>query len=276
MSYPPYADFFHPTDFSPACLSAFYHGLAMTMATRGALTIFHSGYPNEGYRQERWPRVRATLAHWGMLEPGAPREAVAELGVRIAKRQTSSSDPVAGIHKHAARLDSELLVLATHARVGLSRVLHKEVAAASMRALHRPGLFFPSTAKSLVDFDTGRLKLERVLVAVDHDPAPAAALRAAARLVATFAASGGVCREVHVGATPPLSERPEISGWTWEMKVLPAGDVDAEVIREATDWDADLIAMVSRGRDHLADLFLGSTLDRVLHGSPCPVLAVPA
>ena len=54
------------------------------------------------------------------------------------------------------------------------------------------------------------------------------------------------------------------------------GNVNDAVIGHAQDWNADLIAMVSRGRDHLVDMFLGSTLDQILNSSPCPVLAVPA
>jgi nucleotide-binding universal stress UspA family protein len=219
--------------------------------------------------------VRQTLSHWGLLPPGAPREAVADLGLTIKKLQTNSSDPVAGIHTHVERQESELLVLGTHARLGLSRILHQEVATASMRAAKRPALFFPGTAKSLVNLDNGRLGLQRVLIAIDHDPGAAPALTAAARLIATAGAANGICREVHVGTTPPLNERLEIPGWTWETKVLPLGNVDDTLTREAQEWDADLIAMVSRGRDHLADLFLGSTLDQILNGSPCPVLAVP-
>lgn len=277
MSRPlPYYEFFHPTDFSESCLSAFHHSLALTVAAQGSLTIFHSGYPNEEYRRERWPKARQTLSRWGLLPPGAPREAVAGLGISIKKLQTKSGDPVAGIHKHAEREESELLVLATHARLGLSRILHKEIATSSMRALKRPALLFPGTAKTLVNHDTGRLKLSRVLIAVDHDPEAGPALRAVARLIATAGAAEGVCREVHVGKTPPLNERPEIAGWSWETKVLAPGNVDDTVTREAVEWNADLIALVSRGRDHLVDVFLGSTLDQLLNGSPCPVLAVPA
>jgi nucleotide-binding universal stress UspA family protein len=272
----PYRKFFHPTDFSESCLPAFDHALAVTVAARGALTIFHACDPEETKHLERWPPVEATLAKWGRVAPGANEEAVFALGLTIDKVETRSTDAVAEIHRQSVRSQSDLLFLATHARTGLSRIRHKEVATSSMRAVGLPSLFLPSTAKSLVDPGTGKLKLERVLIAVDHDPGPEPALRAVGRLLATIGAPAGICREVHVGKTFPLTGRPQTPGWTWERMLLPPGNVDAKVTQQAVEWDADLIAMVSRGRDQLADLLLGTMLDQILNGSPCPVLAVPA
>jgi nucleotide-binding universal stress UspA family protein len=274
-SLPPYFEFFHATDFSEPCLEAFYHALAMTVAARGSLTVFHSGYPTEEYRKERWPRARATLARWGLLADGATSEAVAELGITIKKVQTNAVDPVASIQRHAEREESDLLLMATHARSGLARLFHKEVAAPAMRRSRRPALLFPSTGRRFIDLQSGELKLQRILIACDHDPVADPALLAVGRLIATVGSSGGVCREVHVGRTPPLCRRPHVPGWEWQSELLE-GDPEDALVQLARAWDADLVAMVSRGRDHLADLVLGSTLDRVLAESPCPVLAVPA
>lgn len=48
-----------------------------------------------------------------------------------------------------------------------------------------------------------------------------------------------------------------------------------EVILEAAaDTDADLLVMASHGHGPVAQLVIGSTTDRVLRRSPCPVLIV--
>jgi nucleotide-binding universal stress UspA family protein len=47
----------------------------------------------------------------------------------------------------------------------------------------------------------------------------------------------------------------------------------AEVAR---DVGADLIVVGTRGRSPIAELFLGSVTQRLLHVAPCPVLAIPA
>lgn len=272
---PPYRTFFHPTDLRDSSLPAFQHALALTVAARGALTIYHCSAPDEATRKEHWPQVRATLAGWGLTQPGLESETFDGLGVSVTKSETRASDPVVEIERLANRAEAELLVLATHARLGLSRMRHKAVATSSMRALGRPALFFPETARGVID-EAGKVRLERVLIAVDHDPGPAPAMRAVARLIATVGAPAGICREVHVGKTLPLTGRPKTPGWTWERKLLPPGNVDAMVTKEAVDWNADLIAMVSRGPDQLTDLIKGSMLEQILNGSPCPVLAFPA
>ena len=50
------------------------------------------------------------------------------------------------------------------------------------------------------------------------------------------------------------------------------GDPAHEIIRAATDWEADLIVMGTRGRTGLERLLLGSVARKVLQHAPCSVL----
>ena len=52
------------------------------------------------------------------------------------------------------------------------------------------------------------------------------------------------------------------------------GQPAAEIIREATAFDADLIIMASRGLSVLERLSVGSVAERTIHGVRCPVLAL--
>ena len=47
------------------------------------------------------------------------------------------------------------------------------------------------------------------------------------------------------------------------------------ILEEATKFDADLIVIPASGRSRVARFFLGSTTDRVIRESLCPVLVVP-
>ena len=52
------------------------------------------------------------------------------------------------------------------------------------------------------------------------------------------------------------------------------GSPAAEIIAAARDLRADLVCVGTHGRTGLAHLFLGSTAEKVVRESPCPVLTV--
>ena len=56
--------------------------------------------------------------------------------------------------------------------------------------------------------------------------------------------------------------------------VLAMGNPPQEILRAAEVELCDLIAMTSHGHKLLADLFLGSTIDRVRHNTHIPILVV--
>jgi nucleotide-binding universal stress UspA family protein len=52
------------------------------------------------------------------------------------------------------------------------------------------------------------------------------------------------------------------------------GDAHVEIVKLAKDCGVDLIVMATHGRGFMAHAMMGSTTERVLRTSPCPVLAV--
>lgn len=58
-----------------------------------------------------------------------------------------------------------------------------------------------------------------------------------------------------------------------EVRVGPPA---AEIVAAATDLHADLVCVGTHGRTGLAHMFLGSTAEKVVRESPCPVLTVRA
>lgn len=57
---------------------------------------------------------------------------------------------------------------------------------------------------------------------------------------------------------------------------LALGNPPTEILRAAEAQQCDLIAMTSHGHKWLADLFLGSTIDKVRHNTAIPILVVRA
>ena len=56
--------------------------------------------------------------------------------------------------------------------------------------------------------------------------------------------------------------------------IVVLGDAHVEIVRLAADRGADLIVMATHGRNFFSHAVVGSTTERVLRRSPCPVLAV--
>jgi universal stress protein A len=58
-------------------------------------------------------------------------------------------------------------------------------------------------------------------------------------------------------------------------KVVDAGDAYGAILDCADNERVDLIVMSSHGRSGLSRMLIGSVTDKILRGSPCPVLVVP-
>ena len=68
---------------------------------------------------------------------------------------------------------------------------------------------------------------------------------------------------------------PEFSSDLNIRKVVEVGDPYSALIDRAKNDSVDLIVMSTHGRSGIPRMMMGSVTERVLRGSPCPVLAVP-
>jgi len=59
-------------------------------------------------------------------------------------------------------------------------------------------------------------------------------------------------------------------------KVVDAGQPYGAIVSCAENERIDLIVMSTHGRSGLSRMLIGSVTDKVLRGSPCPVLVVPS
>ncbi|OGA52009.1 MAG: hypothetical protein A3G25_19260 [Betaproteobacteria bacterium RIFCSPLOWO2_12_FULL_63_13] len=272
---PPIRSIVHPTDFSEASIDAFAHALKIALLVRGRLDIVHVAAGHDHGGDAMPPRMRHPLSLWGLAkETESPASVGERLNIKVTKVELLPQSPKLGILGYLHRNPSDLLVVATHGREGFMRWLRGSVAESVALRSGMLTLFLPPDARNFVNEATGEVHLKRVLVPIDHEPAPGAVLGTIMGFIALFEKRGVELRSIHVGTKPPsLPKDVRLDGMT-KIELRKGHPVDA-IRTEAVDWNADLIVMPTAGHRGLLDALGGSTSERVLRHAPCPVLTVP-
>lgn len=268
---------FHPTDFSADSQVAFAHALKLAVAYRAELTIMHvdPDVSPEGF--EDFPRVRPTLAKWGLLSESSTKSDVTTLGVHIRKVRALAADAKQAIIHHLTTTPTDLMVLSTHQHEGFARWTHHSLAEPVSRHMHVKTLFVPSHVQGFVAGDSGKTSLHRVLLPISLTPPSQPAIDAATTLVTQVNVSPVTFTLVHAGKEPDTTALvlPEKPDWSWNQ-LFGKSDPVEWILAAGAEFDVDLIVMATKGQDSVLDLLRGSTTERVLRGARCPVLAIPA
>ena len=268
---------FHPSDFSDASNVAFAHALKLAVAGKSSLTVLHTGATRSDDTWAEFPRVRRTLERWKLLPPDSPKEAICGLGLDVEKVALPHSDPARSIVHYLARHPHDLIVLATHQHDGFERWTHEQVAEPIARNSAEMTLFIPHGIEGFVSDADGGSTLRNILIPVDRIPDPQIAIDGA-----TAIAGGLVCHDaaatlLHVGeeTLSPEVLLPGRMGLQWR-RIYRQGNVEQQILQAADECHADLIVMATRGHHRFLDALRGSTTERIVRNSRCPVLAVPA
>ena len=268
---------FHPSDFSQASEVAFVHALKLALVARAELVILHVSPKVGSVYWSDFPGIRRTFERWGVLPPGSTTDDVVKLGLRVQKIVGSHTDPVLASLNYLQGDPADLIVLATHQREGRVRWLQKSMAEPIARQSRQMTLFVPHNVPGFVSVEDGSMSLRRILVPVDKDPRPQPAIEAAAALALALGATEASFGLVYIGrdGDMPAVNVPEKKGWTW-TKIVRSGDVVDKILQCANEFASDLIVMTTQGHHGFLDALRGSTTERVLRGSRCPLLAIPA
>lgn len=277
MNPPSLKRIFHPADFTKGDEGAYAHALRLAYAAGANLSLLHVGGANSDNEWDDFPSVRDLLSRWGFLGPNAHRSDVSKLGLRVEKVHRRGPDPLDAILTYLDDHETDLIVVSTHQRSGLSRWMHQARAEAIAHASRAMTLFMPRRIAGFVSAESGRVHLETILIPVDRSPRPQAAIDAAVRLADTLACDRVRFIALHVGREEDIPEvrLPQREGWTLETQAW-AGPVVDHILGSAEANDADLIVMATSGRHGPLDALRGSTTERVVRGTKCPVLAVVA
>lgn len=264
----------HPTTLAQDSEYAFYHALRLAVAARSRLDVLHVVKDVLTVPWDEFPSASQTLTQWGfrpeILQSGGN-------GGKVRAITAYGREPVKPLLEYIDEHLPDLMVVATHRRHGIDRWLHKEIAQKLARQRAIATLFVPFGNEGFVSPSRGEVELHRVLIPVDWIPGPQAAVDAAAELARVLECAEIELTLLNVGDRAddfPAVVTPEREGWTWQRQTRSGMPVD-EILAEAEEQDADLIVMVTAGHEGFLDALRGSTTERVLQQTQCPLLAVP-
>jgi nucleotide-binding universal stress UspA family protein len=215
------------------------------------------------------------LVQWGLSAVDDPPWVVAgKLGIEVDNIRLKLQEPTRAIVDFLSEDGSDLVVIATHGRDGVSHWLQGSVAEAVFRRSAIPTLFIAPGARGFVDQVSGDVKLRRALVPVDFSPPADRTVDIIQRFGQLLTGANIAVDLLHVGeAAPPVHA---VSSNALSPVILRSGHVVQSIVDAAIEFDADVIAMPTAGHHGVLDALRGSTTDRVIRHAPCPVLALPA
>lgn len=183
-------------------------------------------------------------------------------------------------------LHADLLVLGTHGRSGVERLLLGSVAEKLLRASTCPVLTVPRVAGRALPSQPGLFK--RILCPTDFSPASDAALRwalsfaqeADADLLLLHVLENGRAHSP-VAYTDWAQRRlrevgSSLPAYCKVHELVVAGEPQRVILDTCVDWDCDLIVMGVGERRDLGDRLFGSTSQHVVRSATCPVLTAHA
>jgi nucleotide-binding universal stress UspA family protein len=183
--------------------------------------------------------------------------------------------PVAAITDQVRGVGANLIVMGTHGRTGMRRLLMGSVTEAVIRVASVPVLAVsPRTPETA--------SIAKVLCPVNYTPACAEVLRRAAALTDTPTSPLLVVRGVDERSLGlGFDEMPRLHAWVppelvdrCELKLLAMGSPVEQIVGLARETHAGLIALgVSTDRS-IVDEVRGTLAERIVQHSGCPVLTV--
>lgn len=288
-----------PTDFSESAQTALTYAGELARSHRARLTVLHVvptfdpmpvgaaglGDPLEVVypvsRDEVLGELRAVAER-----AGAPRDAALAV---------DAGDPCGAIRDRAIEIRADLIVMGTHGRSGVERLVIGSVTETVLRKAPCPVLVVPPNAAP----SPAGFRLRNILCCMDFSPG---AMQAFGFALGLARRAGGSVTVLHVLESLPKEEprihapfdvaeyRRHLIGDARERldaliaaertstpveASVAAGRAHREILRVAAESAFDLITMGTQGRSPLGLAVFGSTAQTVVRAATCPVLAAP-
>ena len=295
-----------PTDFSASADAALNHAVSLADRFNATLHLLHvvndpgAGWYGLGDAEVQIDRLKEEAEAKAKNRLQGMAEESTAVEVRTAVAQRLNLKVADAIQEYVAGHSIDLVVMGTHGRQGLGRLVLGSVA---NRLIRRSGCPVMTVRKREAGPDEpSDVEYENLLAPIDFSDHSRTALRlskevaarygatqhllfvAEKRVVPTFSDTGipgvGVVEmdpEIVANAETALEELNESVGGPEVMSAyhVEKGDVDEDIINFTEANDVDLIVMATRGLTGIDRFILGSNTERVVRVAPCPVLTVP-
>lgn len=286
-----------PTDLSEASLKAWPYAVAVAHRAQSRLTVLHVVPTFEPISVPSVPL--APPVH--TIQPPTPDEVRHEMqralpdlplhGVEV-RYIPHAGDPVQVIADQAVSGSADLIVMGTHGRSGVERLLIGSVTERVLRQAPCPVLVVPSDVPTTLEVEA---LFTRVLCPLDYSPASLQALGLALEVARQAKGRVTVVHACEVADEPRLhaylgevrrqaldiardrlhallADDPGSSGDVEQIVAL--GRPGREILKIARRQGSDVIVMGAQGRGRVGLALVGSTTQDVIRAAPCPVLVV--
>lgn len=218
-------------------------------------------------------------------------EAAGALGERgrIAEPLVRNAvDASEGILRVCAERGADLVLMATHGRTGLARLLRGSVAERVLRRCPAPLLL--CNPRGLPAPDANGARFRRILVPHDGSEVADAVLEPVAELARAYAAEVVLFKaetfqtdgpkdrlrnpDELLASLDPLRERLHAAGVPLVRTRAAFGAPVAEILRAQEASEADLLALSTHGRSGPSRWWFGSVAEALVREAPCPLFVV--
>jgi nucleotide-binding universal stress UspA family protein len=284
-----------PVDFSECSARAYDYAYSLALRYKAKLCVEHvielvtSSYPYYNF-----PDIAGNNIYWDLSQ--ATEERLREM---VKQQSMNGLQAEMVVHKgfvpdsilaFAQDQRADLIVMGTHGRRGLDRLVMGSVAKSILRKATCPVLAVRKPAHDFINPSQGQdpVQLRKILVCTDFSKCAGAAVKYALSLAQEYDAELTLLHVLEV--FPEYKSRmvmeearrklealvPEdVRNWcTVKTSVRVDGKPYQEIIQVAVEEQSDVAILGVRGRSAVDLAVFGSTTDRVLQLGPCPVLAV--
>lgn len=270
-----------PTDFQEPSRRALLHGIKLATALGVQLTLLHViKTPTDLANKAPDSRSLRSLRTSALLELGRLTRTAQEHGVS-AQPLLLYGDPIDCILETAVRHHTEIIVMGTEGRTGWDRL---RIGSTTERVVCKspcPVLTVHGGLAGDVFRHPAKVRLRRILLGTDFSRDADSALHVVCDLALKLHAT---VRIVHASRAAPANGQLDrtIAKHARHLRsagieadgVCVPGDPVETILTQAAVYQADLLAVGTRGRRGLSRLILGSVAEALIKRAGCPVLTV--